>query len=42
MKKVKKPEFPEKTPGDELQEMPHTNARKHYVALLAVIAMCLC
>ena len=24
----RKPEYPEKTPGDELQKMPHTTARK--------------
>ena len=23
-----KPEYPEKTPGDELQKMPHTTARR--------------
>ena len=28
MKEGRKPEYPEKTPGDELQKMPHTNARK--------------
>ena len=28
MKKGRKPEYPEKTPGDELQKMPHTTARK--------------
>ena len=26
--KVGKPEYPEKTPVDELQKMPHTKARK--------------
>ena len=24
----RKPEYPEKTPGDELQKMPHTKARR--------------
>ena len=24
MKEGRKPEYPEKTPGDELQKMPHT------------------
>ena len=24
----RKPEYPEKTPGDELQKMPHTTARR--------------
>ena len=24
MKEERKPEYPEKTPGDELQKMPHT------------------
>ena len=28
MKEGRKPEYPEKTPGDELQKMPHTAARK--------------
>ena len=28
MKEVRKPEYPEKTPDDELQKMPHTKARK--------------
>ena len=28
MKEGKKPEFPEKTPGDELPKMPHTTARR--------------
>ena len=28
MKKGRKPEYPEKTPDDELQNMPHTKARK--------------
>ena len=28
MKEVRKPEYPEKTPGYELQKMPHTKARK--------------
>ena len=28
MKKGRKPEYPEKTPGDELQKMPHTSARR--------------
>ena len=27
MKEERKPEYPEKTPGDELQKMPHTKAR---------------
>ena len=27
MKEGRKPEYPEKTPGDELQKMPHTAAR---------------
>ena len=27
MKEVRKPEYQEKTPGDELQKMPHTKAR---------------
>ena len=28
MKEGRKPEHPEKTPGDELQKMPHTTARR--------------
>ena len=28
MKEGRKPEYPEKTPGDELQKMPHTKARR--------------
>ena len=28
MKEGIKPEYPEKTPGDELQKMPHTTARR--------------
>ena len=28
MKEVRKPEYPGKTPGDELQKMPHTKARR--------------
>ena len=28
MKEGRKPEYPEKTPGDELQKMPHTNKRE--------------
>ena len=28
MKKGRKPEHPEKTPDDEFQKMPHTEARK--------------
>ena len=28
MKKGRKPEYPEKTPGDELQKMSHAKARK--------------
>ena len=28
MKEWRKPEYPEKTPGDELQKMPHTTARR--------------
>ena len=30
MKEGRKPDYPEKTPGDELQKMPHTseNTRK--------------
>ena len=28
MKEGRKQEYPEKTPGDELQKMPHTTARK--------------
>ena len=28
MKEGRKPEYPEKTPGDELQKMPHTPARR--------------
>ena len=28
MKEVRKPEYPEKTPDDELQKMPHANSRK--------------
>ena len=27
MKEGRKPEYPEKTPGDKLQKMPHTKAR---------------
>ena len=26
MEEGRKPEYPEKTPGDELQKMPHTTA----------------
>ena len=28
MKEGRKPEYPEKTPGDELQKMPHTTAQR--------------
>ena len=28
MKEGRKPEYPEKTPGDELQKMSHTTARR--------------
>ena len=28
MKEGKEPEYPEKTPDDELQKMPHAKARK--------------
>ena len=28
MKEGRKPEYPEKTPGDELQKMTHTKARR--------------
>ena len=28
MKKGRKPKYPEKTPGDELQNMPHTKAQR--------------
>ena len=28
MKEGRKPEYREKTPGDELQKMPHTTARR--------------
>ena len=28
MKEGRKPEYPEKTPGDELPKMPHTTARR--------------
>ena len=28
MKEGRKPEYPEKVPGDELQKMPHTTARR--------------
>ena len=28
MKEGRKPEYPEKTPGNELQKMPHTTARR--------------
>ena len=28
MKERRKPEYPEKIPGDELQKMPHTTARR--------------
>ena len=28
MKEGRKPEYPEKTPGDELQKIPHTKAQK--------------
>ena len=28
MKEGRKPKYPEKTPGDELQKMPHTKARR--------------
>ena len=29
MKEGRKPEYPEKTPDDELQKMPHTKIRKN-------------
>ena len=28
MKEERKPEHPEKTPGDEFQKMPHTTAQR--------------
>ena len=28
MKEGRKPEYPEKIPGDELQKMPHAKARR--------------
>ena len=28
MEEGRKPEYPEKTPGDELQKMPHTTAQR--------------
>ena len=28
MKEGRKPEYPEKAPGDELQKMPHTKAQR--------------
>ena len=28
MKEGRKPEYPEKSPGDKLPKMPHTKARK--------------
>ena len=28
MKEGRKPEYPEETPGDDLQKMPHTAARR--------------
>ena len=28
MKEGRKPEYPQKTPGNELQKMPHTTARR--------------
>ena len=28
MKEGRKPEYPERTPGDELQKMSHTTARR--------------
>ena len=28
MKEGRKPEYPKKTPGDELQKMPHIKARR--------------
>ena len=28
MKEWRKPEYPEKTPGDEFQKMPHTTAQR--------------
>ena len=28
MKEGRKPEYPEKTPGDELQKMPYTTTRR--------------
>ena len=28
MKEGRKPEYPEKTPGDELKKMPHNKARR--------------
>ena len=28
MKERRRPEYPEKTPGDQLQKMPHTKARR--------------
>ena len=45
MKEGRKPKYPEKTPGDGLQKMPHTKARRfkpqvrlkpaQYIALVA-------
>ena len=36
MKEGRKPEYPEKTPGDELQKMPHTTARRFQPNKLAL------
>ena len=38
MKERRKPEYPEKIPGDELQKMPHTKARSE-TRTLAVALM---
>ena len=39
MKEGRKPEYPEKTPGDELQKMPHTRApSKTLTRAIALVA----
>ena len=35
MKEGRKPVYPEKTPGGELQKMPHTKARRFHVVVFA-------
>ena len=38
MKEGWKPEYPEKTPGDELQIMPHTRVRKFKLTVTPRVA----